>query len=109
MQDAFHTFQTFPTSENRIAYRKANAKFKGEAKLAKRDTFHKFTSTIAPNTPIKSLWSIVNKLYNKFSPSHIKFIEVDDIIKTSDSTEANGRKILTIATSLLILILKRDT
>ena len=121
-QDAFHTFQTFPTAEKRIAYRKANAKFKREAKLAKRDSFHKFTSTIAPNTPIKSVFSTVNKLYNKFSPSHIKFIEVDDIIKQATNLKwrtfliQNGRKLLTIATSLLcsfpvniILILKRDT
>lgn len=48
-QKLFNYFKKHPTSENRIAYKKANALFKRKSKIAKRESF--LTSPVK-STPI---------------------------------------------------------
>ena len=51
-----------PTITNIIDYRRFAAKAKRCIKMAKRESWRKFCSTLTPETPSKVVWNMIKKI-----------------------------------------------
>lgn len=63
------------TNDNIINFKKANAKFKREVKISKRESIHKFTSEIQPGTSTGKLWSNIQRFCGLKTKSRIHCIQ----------------------------------
>ena len=59
---AKNLFKKHPTNNNLISLRRAEALTKFEIKKAKKEAFHEFAGTINERTPVKKVWTYINKL-----------------------------------------------
>ena len=73
------------TMENILLYKKANAVFKREVKLAKRVSFVNFTKEINPNSSSSQLWQKVNLLSGISTCTKIHSIEQVNGLLTTNS------------------------
>ena len=62
---AKNLFRKHPTDNNLVSLRKAEALTKYEIKKAKKEAFHDFAGSINERTPVKKVWTFLNKLSKK--------------------------------------------
>lgn len=83
-------FKKHPTTYNLAVLREAEHKVKNITRHAKKSSFRDFCNTINSSTPIKTVWSNINKLSHKFKPYRNIPIIVNNNILTIPIDKANA-------------------
>ncbi|CAD7004082.1 unnamed protein product [Ceratitis capitata] len=74
-QRAWANYKHQQTEINLINYKKANAEFRYQLKLAKRNCFNQLTSSINPNSSPREIWQNIRLFTGNFKKSYIKVID----------------------------------
>ena len=86
-KEKWKDFKKSSSITNLICYKRANALFKRESKVAKRKSFIEYTKDINPNTPVKILWDKVRALRGNPQPNIIKYLKTTDNITLDDPSD----------------------
>lgn len=67
----FREYERHPTNQSFIIYKAARANARKVVKGAKRKSWRTFVGTVNSRTPLKDIWSTVNKFRKGRNTSHI--------------------------------------
>jgi len=71
---AWRKVKSNPTDDNIQRYKIIRAKTRRAIKTARRQSWHRFVSSINSRTSLKKLWNIVNKISGKRPPIEVKHL-----------------------------------
>ena len=72
---AFLKFQNHPSNENLINFKYLKAKARKTVRLSKRQSWQQYVSTLNNQTPMKKVWSMVQKIAGKRNKSTLNMLE----------------------------------
>lgn len=84
---AWREYQRHPNPDSLTAYRKCNARFNREKKLAKTKSFEDFSGKLNPSSSTRDIWKGIQTLTGTYSPRNIT------TITTNNSTITESQEI----------------
>ncbi|CAF3586906.1 unnamed protein product [Rotaria socialis] len=84
---AFRKVKERPTEENKIAFRKTEAKKKRTILNEKRKSWSIFCSKLSVDTPTTKVWTMIKRIKGSFSPVSYPIEQADEILSDEDKAE----------------------